>query len=245
MSPPKSELASLFLTFWSHKNAEPSPRVELGASLAHSGRKQPAKRSTSPIKMWIQRVSVIIPGPCCPDKYVASEKIEVQLVTLGNLGIPLVATLCFYFCTARTDWFIFFSHVDVKLLLEANHFQTWLEKRKGPNSVWLLHVEDVENDLVLPQTQTAMLQYSLFTFPSPNQPCSIDYPHLQTQTQTFLDVSGVLQVPKCLGATKARLTIPKWSVSILIANRLGVWNQQQPGHVALTQCFFSFPKTHT
>lgn len=134
MSPPKSELATLFPTFWSPKNAEPSPRfVELGASLAHSGRKQPAKRSTSPIKMWIQKVSVIIPGPCCPDKSVASEKVEVQLVTLGIWEFPW-STLCFYFCTARTDWFTLSSYIRFircKVIAGDSHFQTWLEKKRS------------------------------------------------------------------------------------------------------------------
>ena len=124
--------------------------------------------------MWIQKVSVIIPGPCCPDKSVASEKIEVQLVDSRNLGIPLVATLCFYFCTARTDWFTHLSvTLDVKLLLETHTFKPgWKKKRSQVPTVFDFSMSRMWKMIwsCEPQTQTAMLPYSLFTFPSANQP---------------------------------------------------------------------------
>ena len=133
------------------------------------------------------------------------------------------------------------SYIRCKVIAGDSHFQTWL-KKKGPKSQQCLTSPCRGCGKWFGPANHKHRQPCFRTLCSPFQVpinlCSIHHPHLQTQTQTFLDVSGVLQVPKCLGATKARLTIPKWSVSILIANRLGVWNQQQPGHVALTQCFF-------
>ena len=128
----------------SHKTQ--TPGVKLGASLAHSGRKQPAKRSTS--SKCGSRKEVMAPD-MLPLQICCFRKIE-RTCDFGNPD-------------SIGPRFILFLHssilpLDVEVVAGDSHFQTWLGKKKAPtvfdfsmSRMWKM-IWSCE-----PKTQTAML----------------------------------------------------------------------------------------